>query len=183
MTYQPNIPLATDFISVSQQDINNNFTSLNNAFNTNHVTFNAGGAGKHKFCSFPDQLASPGTAVNEVAIYSKDVGGTSQLFFQREGLAPGGADIQMTVGNPTAAANGTSFLPGGIIIKWGSVVGAPGGNTATFATAFPNNVFSVTLGILDTTVARTATVSAIGLGSCLIKSSAVNTVYYIAIGN
>lgn len=92
-------------------------------------------------------------------------------------------EIQLTGPNPVIAASGTTFLPGGMILNFGSVVGAVAGNTATFATPFPNNVFSITLGIFDTTVTRTATFSAITLSNCLIKSSAVNTVFYMAIGN
>ena len=179
MTYQPNIPLATDFISVSQQDINNNFTSLGTAFDTNHVDFNASGAGKHKFVELPNQSGNPAGAATEITLYSKQAAGSSELFMRRDA----GSVIQMSVGVPNAASSGTTFLPGGIIMKWGSVVGSPSGNTATFSTPFPNNVFSLTLGIFDTNVARTASFSALTNTNVLIKSSNVNTVYYIAIGN
>lgn len=179
MTFQPNIPLATDFISVSQQDINNNFSSLSSAFNTNHNDFNASGAGKHKFVEMPNQTGDPAGAATEVTAYSKQAAGVSELFVRRDA----GSVIQMTKGTPVSSSTGSSFLPGGIIINWGSVVGSNSGNTATFATAFPNNVFSVTLGIFDSNFARTASFSSLTNSNVLIKSSNVNTVYYIAIGN
>lgn len=183
MTFNPAIPGPNDILSQSQAQIQTNFSQANTIFDVNHVTFdNATVAerGKHRKVDFK-RIAAPGSVANEAVIYQKASGGSSNLFMQRDGV---GTEIQLTGPNPVIAGNGTTFLPGGMILNYGTVVGAVAGNTATFATPFPNNVFSITLGIGDTSTNRMATVSAVTLTNCLIKCSAgPNTIYYMAIGN
>jgi len=182
MTFNAAIPGPNDILSQSQAQIQTNFSQADLIFDINHVTFdNASVAsrGKHRKVDYL-RVAAPGSIAAEAVVYQKLAGGSSNLFMQRDGVA---TEVQLTGANPVIAGTGSTFLPGGIIMNWGSVVGAVAGNTATFATAFPNNVFSITLGIFDTTVTRTATFSAITLTNVLIKCSAVNTVFYMAIGN
>lgn len=182
MTFNPSIPQPNDILSQSQAQIQTNFSQANTIFDINHVTFdNASVAsrGKHRKVDFL-RVAAPGSTAAEAVVYQKLASGSSNLFMQRDGVA---TEIQLTGASPVALATGSTFLPGGIIINWGSVVGAVAGNTATFATPFPTNVFSITLGIMDSTVTRTATFTNVTLADCLIKCSAVNTVFYMAIGN
>lgn len=183
MTYNPSIPQPNDILSQSQAQIQTNFAQADTIFDVNHITFdNASVAsrGKHRRVDLI-RVAAPGSIATEAVVYQKLASGSSNLFMQRDGV---GTEIQLTGPNPVIAATGTTFLPGGMIMNFGSVVGALAGNTATFATPFPTNVFAITLGIGDSTVTRTATVSSITLNDCLIKcSTGPNTVYYIAIGN
>lgn len=145
MTFQPNIPLATDLISVSQTDIKNNFSAIGTTFDVNHVDFNASGAGKHKFAEFPNQGSDPVGAGNEMTLFSKLIAGASQLFYKRNNAV---TSFQLTGADPLAAANGSTFLPGGLILKWGTYTLAAGTNSTpvVFAGgAFPTNCFSLTI--------------------------------------
>ena len=133
--YKSGIPLATDRLSSSQNDLLNNFTAIKALVDVNHETFANGVSpeGKHKFVTMPEQGAAPATLANEGALYTK-VGATSavaELFFRRESS---GDEIGFTEG--TLANNGWTRLPCGLLVKWGKVGtpvnfalnGAPGPN-------------------------------------------------------
>jgi hypothetical protein len=149
MTFNPNIPQATDRFPISQGQLLTNFTALNTIFGINHVALNAAAdAGKHNFCQFPEQGAAPGTAANEGAIYTKNAAtGTTEAFFQRESS---GTELQLTGINGTnVAAAGGTLLPSGLIIKWGTAT-VSNGNTVTFAVAPAfTTVYGIYPGILN----------------------------------
>ena len=89
MGYQPNIPQATDQISVSQGDLLGNFQQLDNAFNLNHAALElaSGAAGKHIFVEMPNQSASvPVTIANEVGLYCNTDANSGQpeMFFLKQ---------------------------------------------------------------------------------------------------
>jgi len=87
---------------VSQGQIFTNFTQLNTIFGNNHVEFDAGtDNGKHNFCQFVEQGASPATAVNELAIYTLDTGSQPDFFFREESS---GVESRLTGGGISAAA-------------------------------------------------------------------------------
>jgi len=146
MAYQPNIPLPTDLLKNSQADIQANFISNSAAFNQNHVDFNDANAGKHKFLQMPEQSVSPVTAANEMALYTKEQDGVSQMFIRRES---DGTEINIT--NDGLKANpGWARLPNGLIMKWGivsvsqntrnTVILPSGGTIPVFTTIFIGTV-------------------------------------------
>lgn len=150
--YTTNIPLATQPINQTQQAINDNFTCLvNNAAPANGlITVNHVGTndpidyGKHKFIEFPVQSAAPATTTTELALYTKSVSGTPQLFLRREN---NGAEINLT--SATLAVNGTTTLPSGLVLKWGQTTGGAvlgnQWNAIAFPVAFTNNCFNVSV--------------------------------------
>lgn len=77
MTYDPQIPQPGDDLSVSQQDLLDNFTSLDTIFGENHVLFSSGSAnkGKHKHVAFVSQAQATVDAItvgtSEIAMYVK----------------------------------------------------------------------------------------------------------------
>ncbi len=89
MSYNSNIPLATDLISVSQGDLLNNFTSMQNTFTTDHFGFNpVANIGFHKHVTLPDQTSSPPTtAASQMAIYAKTTATITSPYYRRDGLA------------------------------------------------------------------------------------------------
>ena len=123
MAYQENIPQPTDKIKDSQNDLLNNFQAIKTAWDVNHVTYDLGDQGKHKHVSLPEQAAAPATAANELAIYSKQsaLTGISELFVRRESS---GTELEAT--GASLGAIGWSYLPSGLLIKWG--VGSCTGN-------------------------------------------------------
>lgn len=126
MAYKANIPQPTDKLRDSQNDLLNNFDSMNAAFNFNHITFDLAGQGKHKWVSFPEQVAAPATAAAEMALYTQQstLSGVSELYVRRESS---GTEIEFTSG--IQATPGWTRLPSGILIKWGA-------STANGVTAF-----------------------------------------------
>jgi hypothetical protein len=144
-------------------------------------------AGYHNVTHWVPQGADPARVPNYGQLYSKTVSGDQQLFWET-GVA--GLVMQLTGPvAPVAAGNGTSFLPGGIIIKWGSV-NNPKVNPVVFAPAFPNNLFSVTLGpVRHDTTSQVLTIDTAGLSRMgfqfITGASSGNypSCFWIAIGN
>lgn len=153
MTYSPTIPGPTDLLSQSQADILTNFDQANLIMGVNHVNFDnslpAGAVpanrGKHNFVTLLKKAADPATTNDEIAIYSKDVGaGVIREFLRQQN---NGAVIQTSGPNPVIAVPGQTYLPGGIIIKWGRdiIAATPVVTQINFAAAFPNNCYAVFL--------------------------------------
>ena len=116
--YLPNIPQPNDQLSVSQGNILTDFQGINTFVNVNHVDFTSADAGKHKWASFPVQAGDPGTTVTELALYSKNstLTASPELFIQR---ANNGNAVNVTASS--LLSEGWSFLPSGLLIKWGIV--------------------------------------------------------------
>lgn len=51
----------------------------------------------------------------------------------------------LTIGTPTLAANGHSYLPNGLLVNWGVVAANTTAGLITFSRAYTTNVYSVTL--------------------------------------
>jgi hypothetical protein len=87
----------------------------------------------------PSISSDPAGVPKSYMLYSKvDALGRSELF----GYSEQGIITQFTQGTPTKAQNGMTFLPGGIILKWGRIT-VSGINVITFPVPFPNAVYSV----------------------------------------
>lgn len=143
MAYNQDIPAATDALAQSQQDIQNNFLSIYNAFNINHVTFNAGAdMGKHKWITLPKQNSTPPIvfAQAEMAMYSAQCpynAVVNEIFINKSNEDP--TDLMNVVQVPMTASilsvaaapgnnvDGWTYLPSGILLKWGNV--SANGNT------------------------------------------------------
>ena len=93
MTFNPNIPQATDLTSASQSQILTNFSQLNTIFDVDHVTYDnatVANRGKHDKSTYIEQGADPATSANEVALYSKDLSTVSTLYMRKESSGTGG---------------------------------------------------------------------------------------------
>lgn len=186
--YTANIPQPGDNPSQSQDQILQNFQSLQNALDKNHVTLSdTTNRGLHKFLQMPEQGSDPSTAVNELAWYCKDVGGIAPRFFMRQ--ENNGTVIQMTGIDPLIATTGYTFLPGGLLLQWGTtaVSAAPAATNIFFPVAFSANCFNVSI----TPVRNSTNVDVVYLSgknttnfTCRNTSSAgITSINWIAIGN
>jgi hypothetical protein len=186
-TYQPNIPQPGQLISISQNDILQNFQQLNAAWLVNHVDFNTAPLGKHNLVEFPNQSSAPAGAASEMTLFSQLASGVSQLFYIRNAGTP----FQLTGKDPIVAASGSTFLPGGIILQWGTWTLASGVPNAavSFAQTFPTNVFALTFGSNPTPdpknlpIFSALTTSGFTGSRVTGSSGGTYTYYYIAIGN
>jgi hypothetical protein len=192
MTYSPGIPNSNDLISQSQAQIKTNFTNIDSAtigFAVDHVTLtdNTNG-GKHKQVTFNSNNVPGSFPVSPPVLFTNnDAFSTPQLFYYSGSAAKSSSQY-------VAAASGSTYLLGGIILKWGTYSLAPGVATTavTFAGGgFPNNIFSLTFGTNTSGtpnncpiwVDGTLTTSGFTGGRVTGSSGGTYTYKYIAIGN
>lgn len=138
MAYNANIPQPSDSLSQSQADILANFQAIAPLFNQ----------GIQQFIILPEQSAAPATSANEVALYSKDVSGVSQLFMRRES---NGIELDFT--SSLQASSGWARLPSGILIKWGSAT--PTRNTLGTVTYNTSGTIPVFTAVYSVMVSQT----------------------------
>jgi len=155
LAYTPNIPQATDRPSDSQSLMLANFTAIDTVNSINHVAFDdaSGDQGKHKYISFPVQATSPLTppfVSGEVGMYSFLNAATNknELYISKLNQAtdtqiPFTASSLSLVSAPAANTSGWSYLPSGLLIKWGMVTGSGIVNAVYDATVPFGAVFSV----------------------------------------
>lgn len=186
--YNPSIPQAADKLSASQAQILTNFTELDTQFGVDHTPFDNSGSngdGFHKKVTHKVQGSDPGSAASQLVTYAKTSSGSSELFMQRDGVA--GA-IQLTKGtvniggnSTTPAAAGHSFLPGGLLIQWGSVAASAAGQAFNFDTVF-SSIYSLTMGIQAAGAQSSSFGSVTTSGGVAFCQSGTQTINYIAIG-
>ncbi len=145
MSYQANIPQATDSFTKSQGDILGNFTALEAFMIVNHYDPNSANAGKHLQVNFPLVLANaPGTAAGEVCIYpATGYAGVPALFFQPQGISADtpGTDFTSVV---VAGTQGYTYLPSGVLLQWG--IATPSASvpvTVTLGASYSSSAYSV----------------------------------------
>lgn len=193
MTYNPAIPQATDIPAQSQADMLTNFSQLNTIFDVDHVPYNdatAANRGKHDKSTYVEITPDPTTVANEIALYSKEAATVSELFLRREG---NGNVIQMSVGTPIAGTAGSTFLPGGLIMKWGQKTLSGTTAAVNFTTLaignFPNNMYGATVtpisasaGLVDGNYPGVTGFSTTGF-NINVRSNSTLTYFFVAIGN
>jgi len=167
VTYNPNIPQSNERPSVSQSKILTNFQQLNTVFDEDHLTFNASeNNGKHKAIHLRE-VSDPTTISNELGLYVKETDSISELWLRRES---NGTKIQLTSKNPTKATAGQTFLPGGIILKWG------------FPTQFPTACLNVQATVEDSSAIYVSVKNISKTKFTTTLSRSANSVRWLAIG-
>lgn len=87
MVFNPNIPQASDFVSITQKQALTNYSQMYIQFGFDHVTFDAAtdtDRGKHKKLTFPEQSGDPTTAANDYTWYTKNDSGAPELYARGE---------------------------------------------------------------------------------------------------
>lgn len=142
-----NIPQPTDQLNNSQPALLQNFQAIEQLVSVNHFDFNTANVGKHTQVTLPENLAPTPTVIDTANIYSQLSPLTmhTELYWQRENNPPdptAAQIIQWTGG--LSANNGWTYLPSGMLVKWGSattnavpytVIFPMAGNIPGFATA------------------------------------------------
>lgn len=150
-TYTNAIPVGTNNPSQDWTNMNTNTTSISGLIAVDHIGFNTANGGYHNVVHFSNQSVDPGTIAGVGQEYTKTVGSDQQLFYR----SGGGVITQLTGPNAAVASgNGYTWLPGGILMQWGTKTPVGNGNqTVTFTDAninFPNNCFVVSISIART---------------------------------
>jgi hypothetical protein len=198
-TYTPGYPPDGSSLGQTKSVIRNNldgtFETLgidhvnNNGVTNNNLTGNP--AGYHNIAHFVPQGADPAAIAGYGQLYSKTIDDETddQALFWETG---GGLIQQLTVNvTPSPTPNGYSFLPGGLIIQWGSVASPGTDGTVDFPLEFPsgNPPFSIVLTSKNSsassgaiTVNTSPAVTAAQF-TYRITSSSDALFYWMAIGN
>ncbi len=180
ITYNNNIPLATNSPSVDQPNMKINTNAIDTLLQVDHISFNTTNSGKHAQVTLPNPLVADPTLTGTAGeIYTKAISAAAQLFFANKN-----GPIQLTGLTTVATANGYITLPGGIIIKWGTATGSSAGSANTFPVAFPANCFSIVFTPQGATPRSEGITNVTRTGfTCYLSTSTPSSVYYIAVGN
>ena len=127
-------PQATDRISATQAPIQTNFTSLSTTLNINHVGITtATDYGKHIKVDLTTIGAAPTAAATELVAQNLlfATSAKQELYVRRNGET--GVPITARGGTTT----GWTYLPSGLILKWGTDLAAAGLSDYTFPGGAP----------------------------------------------
>ncbi len=149
-TFTRDRPAGNQTPAEQRTTLTTNNNSIDSIVDVDLYGFNDNNGGLHQKSTYVDQVSDPGSSASQLVEYSKSVtyanaaGTFSELFFQRDAV---GTAVQMTTGpgNPVVSKNGQCYLPGGLIMKWGSNEGTPG--PFIYPVPFPNNTLNVTTNI------------------------------------
>lgn len=132
MPYNQNIPAATDTLNVSQVDIQGNFQELYVDFGRNHVNFDGlvvADRGKHSFVTYPSLGNAPANepaviGATEMGMYNlvNATTGLNEIYIRRGAAATG---YPLTA-KSLAATRGFTYLPSGLVLKFGFGTAAGG---------------------------------------------------------
>jgi|SRR6185437_9481755 len=129
-----NVPLAGQTLGQTRVPINQNFATIDTAFQVDHEDYNTTNQGRHNKVSFLTQNPVPTPAAGILQLYSQlsTITNQPELVFahQAGSTAPLGAQIVEF----TSAGWGTpgwSRLPSGILIKWNRDINISGNNNVT----------------------------------------------------
>ncbi len=176
IAYNLGIPNAPNNPSTDQPNMLTNNNNIATYVAVDHVAFNTAGSGQHNQVTFHANNV-PATPTTPPVLFTDTVQSLPQLKFFSGDAAHSSTQY-------VDSANGSTFLLGGIIIKWGS--GAITGASTSFPVAFPNNCYVVqavgtsalyTGGFVTTAVAKDK--------FTVTRTSGVGNTgfYYIAIGD
>lgn len=206
MAYVANTPNGANLISSTQPIILGNFQQLPVDFGADHYTFGqtyplaapynvagTGDDGKHKQLTLVRASADvTNGGANELALYNKTATAPAaqEIFFRRE---TSGTVIQMTAGTPVSAVKGATFLPGGLLMKWGeaavlSQAGVQGPVAFDATNAFSAAPYSISLTLVATSPGTDMRFSVSGAPNAMtatgfhLFSNNAGTIKYVAIG-
>jgi hypothetical protein len=198
ITYNTGIPDGPNNPSNDQPLMKVNTDAVNTFVGIDHVGFNVGTgvSGFHNKSTYVDQAGDPGNVASSAQVYAKKVtysgspAGTGiELIMKKasnDPINPNGI-IQLTDNQlgVSASTNGYSFLPGGLIIQWGTMNVVADNTAYTFPTAFPNNCFAVTLQLKNNSATvHSQQVQSLNNSGFTIRCDYANKfVMFIAIGN
>jgi len=113
-----NTPNPTDRISATQAPINTNFASIATTININHEAIDAANSGKHTKIDLTNIGAEPIAAATQMVTYNflNALTGSQELYVKRNGET----GVPITARGGTT--NGWTYLPSGLLVKWGSIV-------------------------------------------------------------
>jgi len=164
-TFQPNVPTGSLPLNQDYLNLQGNNQQLNIAYGLDHVPFSdttglppSGISGMHTTMHMVpvSTVASNPPSNQPINGYTATVGFGQLVSAQINDKKSTDNALYFLTGNnlllqltrnflPIASANGSTFLPGGLIMQWGTVSATNGNPVVTFPFAFPSTLFNVQL--------------------------------------
>jgi len=194
--YVGNIPLSSHNPSVDQIGMQTNNNSIANLIDVDHSGFNQPNGGYHTVIHLLPEVADPVVVGGVGELYIKQIASINNdeaLFYQ----SGGGRNYQLTM-NLTpqiGAPNGYSFLPGGILMQWGTInindVGTK--TTVTFPQTFTNAPVNISITPINSSGSSSPSVNNVYVDSTFpvtttqfrvsnTSSGQLTSIYWMAIG-
>jgi hypothetical protein len=138
-TYNLGYPQNGSTLGQSKATIRNNLDGTFLTLGVNHYNNNSTNAGKHIYIQIPINGAPSSTGSTELLLFngSSPIGGALNLYFAPPGQSSIGSSTvtQLTRNEfPIAATNGFSWLPGALLIQWGTATIGGSSGTVSFNT-------------------------------------------------
>ena len=184
------VPNAGQTLAVTRDPIRNNFSTIDAAFLVDHVPYVAAGQGQHNKITFPLQGAAPVflttnglwsqnyavTVGPEVWVQAKAGAGTNQY--------PLTASVLSANATPGNFSRGWTYLPSGIVMKWGrNASGVPFNLNGVAGEPDFLQVFSASVAPVAAAPTTTAfTINPAGLFPMAVYSGSAVPVNWVAIG-
>ncbi len=184
ITYNLNIPLATNSPSVDQPNMEVNTNAVNTILAVDHVSFNTTGGGQHEQVTFNSTNIPGGvpTGSTSIEFTKNNLAGFPYPFFINAQAGSVAAALPMLPDLKTVGTN-YGFKLGLIIFNFGSIAASTTPRTITFAVPM-TNLLSVTSGVANSNPTNGATTFTSPSGtSVVVQSANTNTIWYMAIGN
>ncbi len=214
-TYNLNIPEANNNPSEDQPDMQENTNSIDSLINVDHFSFGESNHdGEHRQVTMPlrgggSGSIPPGRIADEGTLYTKTANAETQLFYTPDasgnqyqlsrtntaGIASFGAYAAYGVAPVgTVIVGGWTFLPGGLLMQYGTVTGSGGASTLPstaiipFPISFTTSSINVQLEIrrndpanAGTSVSRSAPPTTTGF-TYFTSATSGDALYWVAIG-
>ncbi len=169
------VPLSGQTLNATRQPIANNFTAINDGFLVDHVELSvpqAGDAGRHKKVTLTQHSNAsgdrPAVTTNGFVLYdaipnvANDARFPITLATPEINVIRDGTNIIIPFTASDQVDEGWTYLPSGLLIKWGYVVGSGARDATQPAHSFPTDaaipVFSTILHVSITSTNRISNV-------------------------
>lgn len=153
-----NVPLTGQSLGVTKVPVNQNFSTIDTTYSVDHVTFNnATNVGFHNKVTLVQQSVAPAISLPNTGFWSQLNSTTNQPETWVAAVVAAGlksypltASILSTVAAPAAFSSGWTYLPSGILLKWGTgnVLAPPGPGTITFPTGANIPAFNTVISVM-----------------------------------
>jgi hypothetical protein len=181
-TYLNQVPQAAQSLGVTQPLILGNFTTIDAAFQQDHVPYTLSGQGKHNQVTLPVRSNSYGVPIAppDGGFYTAldTFSGANQVFAQNPVT---GATYPVTASS--LVQNGWCYLPAGLIIQWG--ITSFTGTTANviFTKPFVSQTLSITATLTFPAISGTIITSSVSKTGFTATTTSSGNFYWIALGN
>jgi hypothetical protein len=196
MTFNPNVPQPSDFLSISQGNLLTNNQALDTSFAVDHSGFSAtSNNGQHKQVTLYQVEADPTLSFPASMVYSKNIGSTpnrtTNLYYSTQPETGSASIYQLTglsintfANSGAGGGNGNYIVtPWGITILWGSTSAMVQNITVNLPISLSNTTYSLQLTVIGNSYTVQEVSKSVNSFSAKIGSSSGSATEWFIFGN